>query len=385
MADLLLPEGARLVHIGPQKTGTTAIQSAMFAAREALAEHGVVYAGDSARPRKAGWAIGLPGGPAERPDIGHWERLVGQARDAGDRRVLISDENYARAKDHQAARIVEDMGGDRVHVLVFARRLDRFLPSQWQERVKYGMTSPFEDWLRRVFGDDESDWERWHVWMGHDVGALVDRWAGVVGSDRLTLVIADDSDRGQLVRVFQDLLGIPDGVLDPQRNPGPANQSLTWAEAEVLRLVMREYAGQGHTRHECTLLGRAIVKGLRSTPAALTGPRAAVLPDWAYRRVHELSEERVERVRALPVRVVGDPEWLRVPAERPEPAVVPDQLLVPAEVAAGAASAAVEGGLNAARYRTTRDEPAGPSLQDAGGRELLRALAERARSRIRRS
>ncbi len=385
MSDLLLPEGTRLVHVGPQKTGTTAIQSMMWAAREELVEHGVVYAGDSARPRRAGWAIGLPGGPPERPDISHWQGLVDQVRDAGDRRVLISDENYARAKDDQAARIVEDLGGDRAQVLVFARRLDRFLPSQWQERVKYGMTSSFDDWLHRVFGDDESDWERWHVWMGHDVGALVDRWARVVGPDRLTLVIADDSDRGQLVRVFQGLLGIPDGVLDPRQSSGPANQSLTWAEAEVLRLVMREYAAQGHTRHECTLLGRAIVKGLRLTSAELSGPKAAVLPDWAYQRVHELSEERVERVRALPVRVVGDPEWLRVPAERPEPAVVPDRLVVPAEVAAGAASAAIEGSLKAARYLEGKGEPAGSSVEDAGGRELLKALAGKARSRVRRS
>ena len=36
-----IPEGARLVHIGPHKTGSTAIQVALHSARDRLGEHGV--------------------------------------------------------------------------------------------------------------------------------------------------------------------------------------------------------------------------------------------------------------------------------------------------------------------------------------------------------
>ena len=43
---LLLPEGCRLIHIGPHKTGTTALQWAMHVARDSLHEQGVHYAGD---------------------------------------------------------------------------------------------------------------------------------------------------------------------------------------------------------------------------------------------------------------------------------------------------------------------------------------------------
>ena len=45
-SDLLVPEGARLVHIGPYKTGSTALQSALHQARPVLADHGVRRAGD---------------------------------------------------------------------------------------------------------------------------------------------------------------------------------------------------------------------------------------------------------------------------------------------------------------------------------------------------
>ena len=45
MSDLLLPEDGLLLHVGPHKTGTTAVQSAFFAASSTLREHGVRYPG----------------------------------------------------------------------------------------------------------------------------------------------------------------------------------------------------------------------------------------------------------------------------------------------------------------------------------------------------
>jgi len=41
--ELLLPEGSRLLHIGPPKTGTSAIQSAARVALPELYEYGVHY------------------------------------------------------------------------------------------------------------------------------------------------------------------------------------------------------------------------------------------------------------------------------------------------------------------------------------------------------
>jgi hypothetical protein len=45
-----LPEGARLVHVGPHKTGTTAVQNALWNARPQLLEQGVRHVGRSRNP-----------------------------------------------------------------------------------------------------------------------------------------------------------------------------------------------------------------------------------------------------------------------------------------------------------------------------------------------
>src|SRR3989304_5738516 len=54
---LLLPEGTRLLHIGPHKTGTTTIQGAFHGARADLLSQGVRYAGRSRQQAQAAHAV----------------------------------------------------------------------------------------------------------------------------------------------------------------------------------------------------------------------------------------------------------------------------------------------------------------------------------------
>jgi hypothetical protein len=50
-----LPDGALLLHIGPHKTGTTAIQAALANGRPQLLRHGVVTRGASASTMRQLW------------------------------------------------------------------------------------------------------------------------------------------------------------------------------------------------------------------------------------------------------------------------------------------------------------------------------------------
>src|SRR5690606_17807836 len=154
---------------------------------------------------------------------------------AGDLRVCISNEDFGRAEPDQIRRIVHDLGGPAVHVVAVARRLDQFLPSQWQERVKAGDARAYEDWLRVVVDrlDEPADWDqrapgfewdRTNVLYAHDPLALARRWVDEVGSDRFTLVVSDSRDRRLIPDTFEQLLGLPVGTLVP--NPNQSNRGL---------------------------------------------------------------------------------------------------------------------------------------------------------------
>ena len=315
-----VPEGTRLVHIGPHKTGSTAVQVALHAARDRLAEHGVAYATTGAyRPRRAGWALGVSGRPSgtPRPPLRHWYRLVEAVEAADVPRVCVSNEDFARATPPQIAHIVDDLGGERVRVLAVARRLDRYLPSQWQERVKAGDHRPYDAWLRVVLDteDPEPDWDRHNVWFSHDVRALVDRWITVTGPERFILIVSDESDHTVIPRTFESLLGLPEGFVAP--DPGRSNRGLSWAETELIRETNQVFEDAGVRRPQRRPLLNSVLRDMRARPAP-AGPKSPPLPEWAADRLRDLSDQRVADVRALAelgVQVIGDPELMRMPAD----------------------------------------------------------------------
>ena len=98
-AALLLPEGTRLLHIGPPKTGTTTVQAAFHAAAPRLTSQGVHYAGRTRHPRRAAFAVTgrrwLWGGPAA--DLRNGTDLVYEVRAARLSRCVVISSEASRA------------------------------------------------------------------------------------------------------------------------------------------------------------------------------------------------------------------------------------------------------------------------------------------------
>jgi hypothetical protein len=366
-ADLLLPPATRLIHIGPHKTGSTAVQVAFAAARSELESYGVHYPGRGQRPRQAGWSIGLPGKAGlPRPPESHWDALVADVAGAGDARVCISNEDFGRAGPRQRARIVADLGGDRAHVVAVARRLDSYLPSQWQERVKAGVTLSWEAWLEIVLEEEptRNHYERTNVWRAHDVGGLLSRWQEVVAPEQITLIVSDDSDRELLPRTFERLLGLPNGLLKP--HPDRSNRSLRWAEVEVVRAAHGAFAAAGVSRRaRDPWMFAGVLPALREADLPRSGPATPPFPEWAIDHVRRLGEERAEAVRASGVRVVGTADTLLSSPTTPvgDPGVLPpaDQALV--AVVTGALVAATVGQVPGL---VAEQEEAGSEAEDDG-------------------
>lgn len=135
-----IPPDGLLLHTGPPKTGSTAIQIALHTTRATLAEQGVHYAGRGYRSRRAGWAVLGVNPPIGRPPtrIERWRALVDECSSHRDVRVCLSNEGFARADDDAAHRIVDDLGAERVHLVHVVRRLDRLLLSSGRNGSRPG-------------------------------------------------------------------------------------------------------------------------------------------------------------------------------------------------------------------------------------------------------
>jgi hypothetical protein len=392
--DLLLPEGACLLHIGPYKTGSTALQVTLHRSRELLAEHGVRYAGDGARAMRAGWGlIGTTPRGRRKATEDDWHALVREVHTAPEARVVVSTEDFGRIGPRFTQRVVADLGADRLHVLAVARRLDKLLPSQWQQRAQSFRTRTYEDYLRAVLAPDGDDRDRRAFWASHDVAAQMQRWADLLPAGRFTLLVADESDRRLLPHTLEAMLGLPDDALQPDQRTNP---SLSLNGIELLRQVNETFAERGwDDRDYVRLVQHGMVPTMKGAPRTDLDQPTPRLPGWAVERVAELSEARAKAVEAAAtqgrVRVLGDPGTLRTvePADPGAPTGPPE--VIGLEAVVHALTGVVQGVVDAhearagraRRRRGRRRRSGGTPVAGVPTRQLVREVASRARSRIR--
>jgi hypothetical protein len=339
-ANLLLPPGSVLVHIGPFKTGSSALQMSLHVRRDAVRLHGVLYPGTTYRHLRPIAAV-MGRGPRGVPSVPEheWTDLVAEIDRAAASRAIVSSEGLSTAGTRVVKRLVDDLGADRVHVVRVERRLDRLLPSAWQERVKSSNeTRSFPDFLDDVLTADPATAQgpRTSFWAAHSLEKFLDRWRSALPDERIHVVVADDGNPLATTACFERMLGLPAGMLDPTRRP---NSSLSWERVELCRRLNQVFDERGWPdRLRRRLLQGGVVRGLRDTPVGAHDTRIPPVTGERLRRTAELSARRIDLLGTCGVDVIGDPETTRVvahptPEGRLDP-LPPDSIPIAAVVAA---------------------------------------------------
>ena len=329
--------GELLLHVGLHKTGTTALQVALADARADLESHQVRYPGEGTFQHRAALAgagrrYGWQNNGAREVPKKYWDELVAQS--AFDGRTVVSSEFLDDIDETTARRMIDDLGGpSRVRVVITLRSIGAILPSAWQQRLKAGYTSPYPQFLKLVFADEQTPKAR-KFWFRHDQVAQVQRWAGLVGIGRTYAVIIPDGDRRAIFSAFEGLLGLPGGLL-ADRKIAIQNRSMTAQEAEFVRLLNKDVAGDLTWDEYTRTVRRGLVLSMveQRRPAA-DEPRI-VTPGWAADKAADYGRRFAEGVAASGVTVIGDPEEL---AKRPASGKSkrPESLSMDAAVAATA-------------------------------------------------
>lgn len=350
-----LPRDVVLLHIGPHKTGTTTLQGAFVSAREKVARHGVHYAGRRRQPYLAILSVtGAPGRPGDPPRTEkHWRKLVSEvgAASAAGQRVVISSERCADAGPEAIRRMVDELGGPRVHILVTLRPFAKILPSHWQQAVQNGLETPYDEWLDRTLNVPRAESPSGRFWLRHAHDELIERWAAVVGADKVTVLVLDENDREMYLRSVESMLDLPRGILVPEE--ALVNRSLTLGEVEVIRVINGEYKRQqwpGSAYARFVRLG--IIASMQERKPA-PGEARIVTPDWAQDCAAGIGAAAAQKIEALGVNVIGDLTSLAAISKSStgaseQPGEDPD---VPAVVAGRALAATIAAAL--------ADEPAG--------------------------
>ncbi|WP_202125753.1 hypothetical protein [Actinomadura physcomitrii] len=315
-----------ILHIGQQKSGTTYLQDVLGHIAEPLArEAGILYP-DSIREVLPG-AIenheratrGLLGD--EYPWVSSevaagerdkWLRLTEKVR-AWPGTVLISAEALSVIRSAAVARLLAEFGGADVEVVITTRRLDRSLPSLWQQHVRNGRQSTIGEYFAALVEQRERGPEAieaeldLHLWRAFGLGGLVRRWAAAVGPDRVRVVINPGSPPDLLWRRFAAAVGAhgcagrpPEDVRARRTHGG-----LTGEETELMVALNRRLEESGWSTFERRalreeiLLNGLLVRDERGGPVAVPEPVREAVAAWAEEDMAVLRRSGVEFVGRL--------------------------------------------------------------------------------------
>lgn len=341
-----------VLHVGAMKSGTSFLQSLLFANKGLLLDRGVLLPGHK-------WGFQVHAVRSVISQRGEqWNRLVEEVK-AHPGTSVVSMEFLGPLRPRVARRVVESFGGIDVRVVVTARDLNRTVAAMWQETVQNGRTWTWADYL----GDIEA-WRPGHrrgqqeteagrtFWRQHGLGQIVKSWSEVVGPQQVTLVTVPHpgAPRDLLWERFAAAVGIDPGGLQPALS---ANESIGAASTLALRRMNELLEQDGLTRHDGAHLRKSV---LAKTVLAARKKQEPVIGLAVAPWVEDQTRRTRRMLTRLGVPVVGDLDEL-TPIDVPgvDPATVDGHEV--AEAALAALSWAI-----AARIR----EEAGTAPVDAG-------------------
>lgn len=304
------------LHIGTMKTGTSFLQRVLVRNRKVLAANGVLFPTDASswglQVRAARDVLKIVG---PRPSDGAWQALLDQVRAHRGTTVLISMEFFSFATAATVKQIVDDLGGERVQVIITARDYARVMPSAWQSMMKQGHPWSFDEFVESVTHAGPAYPEAaMRFWKHHDLVSIVERWLAVVGPDRLHLVTLPPSGAPPelLWERFAGVVGLDPAAYDVSQDQ-KSNFSLSYTDTEMLRQVSLALGGRlsklAHKRWVSRWLANRVIRS--STPEADDRP---VLDQSAQQWAADTGQHVVEEFRNLNLHVHGDLDDLLSPA-----------------------------------------------------------------------
>lgn len=310
-AKIAYPGHPIILHIGPHKTGTTAIQNALYHSAQKLQNLGIDYLVSGNRANANYAARAIRGKPTQKLEstsplpLTLWTELAKRANANPDRTVIISGEGFCDLDDAQVFQVVNDLDTARLQVVVTVRPIAKIVTSQWQQYVqndmKRGSLDEFLQETLKGYYDNSTK----GFWRRHRHDHLVRRWCTAVGRERVSVIVVDDQRPSAIYSSFEDLMGVGRGTLTV--GGGLVNRSLSLPEAELVRAYYMLLREQGfHTR--VYMRGKSIRPALylkeHRKPSA-DEPRIAI-PAWARGDFKMISASLVAGIEDTGARIVGD-------------------------------------------------------------------------------
>jgi hypothetical protein len=289
-----------VLHVGAMKSGTSFIQSRLFAnKRMLLHERGILVPGMNWLSQVMAATDVLGSGEAQ------WAKMAGKVH-AHDGTSVISMEYLGPVRAVVAQRVLDTFPEHRVDVVITARDLNRSIAAMWQETVQNGRTWTFAEYLAGI-----EAWRPGHrdeslaapesgrtFWRQQNLVRMARTWSSLGAPVSVVTVPPPGAPRELLWERFCSVLGTPPDGFAPARMD---NESVGAASTLVIRRLNELLNEAGLPFPEGTdlrkgVLAKQVLAARKTAEPAIGLPVAPWVLDHATHMVDGLTDLGVSLV-----------------------------------------------------------------------------------------
>lgn len=299
-----------VIHVGFHKSGTTALQEALFVQRDQLLSEGISYPsiGKKAHHRLAWSLTQRPWGWKNRggkiTPASEWKKAIKKINSSSVETVVLSSEFFSELKPEKIRQIKQDVLGRKVEIVFTIRPLAKLLSSSYQQYLKYGTKANYSDWLHSVLDQPGTSKVNPTFWMRHMHGDVVGRWVEEFGHENVSVIAVDESKPELLFDSINGILGLSSNPLVPQENG--SNRSLSIEELSLLLEINRSFPKDREWSEYLTFVRNGFVRELTDNIPVKPGQDKLPTPAWAVAKANEIAKISREKIQGLAVKTYGD-------------------------------------------------------------------------------
>ena len=219
--------------------------------------------------------------------------------------VVISSEFLSELTPDKIQKLLSSIGDKDLRVIFTVRPVAKILPSAYQQEVKNGSKLSYDRWLKRVLEPGKENRNKTRFWTRHSHHIEIAKWAGVVGKERVTVIISDESRPEFLTESFFKLIGADTSNFRESKKD-VVNRSMDVAEIELLRRLNEKFDRNLGWDEYVASIRSTIVKTWTQSPASESSPGRLANPEIFKDRINQKVQEVTQGIKNLGVEIIGD-------------------------------------------------------------------------------
>lgn len=290
-----------MIYAGFHKTGTTAIQHALYASRGQLALAGIHYP----NPPTGEAHHFLAKSRATRSQAASFATLKKMLKTHDC--VLVASEFFSEFDRQAISKLRAELKDCTINVIFTIRPVSQLVSSQYQQMVRIGLETSYQEFVDETLDNFYSNENPSLFWRRHNHVQILQAWSGILGRENVHLVWVNPEKPSVLFDWFSGFLKLDSLEFRTHINQRK-NRSLDAEELALIQAIRRNLSKNRLDSEWIRIFRNQFIKTIVSTPSTNANQKKLIMTSGQAKRFEKISDTMRQEIQELSLKMDGEPE-----------------------------------------------------------------------------